>query len=50
MKRVDLGREDEAKIEEALARLEKPLELPRPPDVIDAPYCKKCAYHELCYG
>ncbi|RLJ70698.1 CRISPR-associated Cas4 family exonuclease [Hydrogenivirga caldilitoris] len=50
IKRVEFGKEDEAKIEEILARLEKTLELPEPPPVINAPYCKKCAYYELCYG
>ncbi|MEZ0360753.1 MAG: CRISPR-associated protein Cas4 [Hydrogenobacter sp.] len=48
--RVDISREDEKLIKEALEKMDHLLSLPKPPQRINAPYCKKCAYYEFCYG
>ena len=50
IKKVVLTHEDRKIIEGVLNRIDEVLSLPRPPHVIDAPYCKKCAYYYLCYG
>lgn len=50
IKKVELEREDEVMIENTLAKIEKTLELSKPPTTIKVPYCKKCAYYEFCYG
>ncbi|GAB6072399.1 CRISPR-associated protein Cas4 [Venenivibrio stagnispumantis] len=47
---IELTPEYEKKIEEILAEINKILKKDKPPTVIDAPYCKKCAYYEFCYG
>ncbi|WP_457601180.1 CRISPR-associated protein Cas4 [Hydrogenivirga sp.] len=50
IKRVELTSEDETKMKDILNHIREVLHMPRPPEVIDKPYCKKCAYYELCYG
>jgi len=49
-KYIELTPEYEKKIEKILAEINKILKKDKPPTVIDAPYCKKCAYYEFCYG
>jgi CRISPR-associated exonuclease Cas4 len=46
---VELTESDKIKIEEALGKIEKIEKLERPPDVINKPYCKNCAYYQFCY-
>jgi CRISPR-associated exonuclease Cas4 len=46
---VELTKEDEIEVEEALKGIEEVLKLESPPKVINARYCKKCAYYEFCY-
>ena len=50
IERVELTEGDIKELESVLSRIEEVLSLPTPPKVIDKPYCKKCAYYELCYG
>ncbi len=46
---VELNGEDKIKIEEALKEIENIVKLGKPPDVINKPYCKNCAYYQFCY-
>lgn len=46
---IELSKEDEIEIEQALKGIEKILEMQSPPQVIDAKLCKKCAYYSFCY-
>ncbi len=47
---IELTPEDEKKIEQALIEIDSILKQNKPPPIIDAPYCKKCAYFEFCFG
>ena len=46
---VELIEADKIKIEEALKEIENIEKLEKPPDVINKPYCKNCAYYQFCY-
>lgn len=46
---VILTDEDQGKIDRALSEISEIKRLPHPPSVINKPYCKKCAYYNLCY-
>jgi CRISPR-associated exonuclease Cas4 len=48
-KRYTLTKENEEKIESILKDIEKILSLPQPPAPSKLPYCKHCAYNELCW-
>jgi len=37
-------------IEQALIEIKKIISMDKPPNVQDLPYCKKCAYYELCFS
>jgi len=50
IERVELLEEDAKELERILSNIEEILSLPVPPKVINEPYCKNCAYYELCYG
>lgn len=50
LRRVDLLEKDAEKLEELLWEIQRTLSLPKPPEVIKAPYCRRCAYYEFCYG
>ena len=50
IKKVEFGGEDEEILTELLSKIEKILSFSLPPAVVEKPYCKKCAYLELCYG
>ncbi len=50
LRRVALLKEETEKLKELLSGIEETLSLPRPPEVIKEPYCRKCAYYEFCYG
>jgi len=50
IERVKLSEEDARELERILSNIEEILSLPVPPKVINEPYCKNCAYYELCYG
>ena len=49
MEEINLTKEDEIHIEEALMDIDEILHYNTPPKVIKLPYCKKCAYYEYCY-
>ncbi len=42
-------KEDEEEIEKVLVDIRNILNQPKPLPVIEKPYCKKCAYFELCF-
>lgn len=46
---IELTPQDEMEIEAALVDIKSILKKDKPPGVIKAPYCKKCAYYEFCY-
>ncbi|MGC8868937.1 MAG: CRISPR-associated protein Cas4 [Sulfurihydrogenibium sp.] len=46
---LELTKEDEEEIEKLLVDIRNILNQPKPPPVIEKPYCKKCAYFELCF-
>lgn len=50
-KKIDVVFEesDREKIEEGLGKIKEIIKLEKPPEVINKPYCRKCAYFELCY-
>lgn len=48
-KEVYLDEEDCIILEETLRGIEKVKELKIPPEPINSPICKSCAYYELCY-
>jgi len=48
-KTVILEPEDEVAFEEIFRKMEAIFARPTPPNVIDKPFCKKCAYYEFCY-
>ena len=47
---VVLKEEDVERLEEIIDTVDKVLKLEEPPSPIRAPYCRSCAYRELCYG
>ncbi len=46
---VELSASDEEEIEKIEKEIEEILASPLPPGVINKPFCKKCAYFDLCY-
>lgn len=46
---IELTKEDELEIEEALKGIEEVLKRESPPKMINARLCKKCAYYQFCY-
>lgn len=46
---VELTTKDEKKIENMLKQINEIANYSSPPKVRELPYCKKCAYYELCY-
>lgn len=48
-KEVYLDEEDFIILEETLREIEKVKKLKIPPEPINSPICKSCAYYELCY-
>jgi CRISPR-associated exonuclease Cas4 len=47
---VELTKEAEKEVEEALINVQKILKMDKPPQLIKKPYCTKCAYYEFCWG
>jgi len=47
---VVLEENDRREIEETLVNIKKIFGEKNPPPVINQPYCKKCAYYDLCYS
>lgn len=49
---VEVALDDESKqdVKQAIAKAYRILEKPHPPKVINAPYCKTCAYYTFCYA
>ncbi|MDG2769681.1 Dna2/Cas4 domain-containing protein, partial [Vibrio parahaemolyticus] len=48
-KEIYLDEEDCIILEETLMEIEKDKERKTPPEQINSPICKSCAYYELCY-
>lgn len=46
---VELKEEDIKRIREIEKEIQEIIDSKTLPEVINAPYCKKCAYYELCY-
>ncbi|MFZ6032111.1 MULTISPECIES: CRISPR-associated protein Cas4 [Melioribacter] len=46
---VTLTESDRKKLKEIREEVKKIAELNVPPEVINKPFCKQCAYYELCY-
>ncbi len=46
---VELSNEERNKIEEIKNEIEDIINQKNPPPIIKKPYCKSCAYYELCY-
>ncbi|MGB9677974.1 MAG: CRISPR-associated protein Cas4 [Candidatus Ratteibacteria bacterium] len=46
---VEFNEEDKIKIETAMREIENIERQEKPPEVINKPYCKNCAYYQLCY-
>ncbi|MEO0290623.1 MAG: CRISPR-associated protein Cas4 [candidate division WOR-3 bacterium] len=51
MKKIDveLNKDDEREIERAILEIKKIKNLKNPPEVINKPYCKRCAYYNFCF-
>ncbi len=47
--KVLLTPEVKGEIEEAIRNIEKILESERPPPAVRVPYCKRCAYKDMCW-
>lgn len=47
---ITLTDQDRSEILHAEREINAVLAMPAPPPVIDAPFCKKCSYYELCYS
>ncbi len=45
----DLTEEEENKLQNTINEIEKLLDIPNIPEVLNKPKCKKCAYYEYCY-
>ncbi len=50
LKQIFFDPKDRELIQNALKNMQDIVSMPYPPKVIKKPYCKKCAYWELCYG
>ncbi len=46
---IFLTQEEEEELMEKLDDIKRTLRLSNPPKTLDKPFCKKCAYYELCY-
>ncbi|MGK9475600.1 CRISPR-associated protein Cas4 [Melioribacter sp. OK-6-Me] len=47
--RVELSDDDRKKLKEIREDVRKIIERSAPPDIINKPFCKQCAYYDLCY-
>lgn len=47
--KVELTPEKEKEIEDILEKVKEIVNLPKPPEPVKKPYCKKCSYYELCW-
>lgn len=50
IKNIGFDIKDENLITDILSLIDSVLAKDNPPAVIDAPYCRKCAYYYFCYG
>ncbi len=48
--KITLTEELEDKIEKAIKEIEDILKLEKPPPAVKIPYCKNCAYREMCWA
>ena len=46
---VELSDDDRLRLEEIKQEVRAIIDLPLPPGVINKPFCKNCAYYDLCY-
>ncbi|HLR09411.1 MAG TPA: CRISPR-associated protein Cas4 [Bacillota bacterium] len=47
---VNLTRRDEEKLDEIIEEIHQIIDKEKPPGVLNAPYCIKCAYYDFCYA
>jgi len=47
--KVELTQPDRIKLNEIRMEINKIIKHEKPPDVINKPFCKQCAYYDLCY-
>lgn len=47
--KVELSDDDRLRLEEIKQEVRTIIDLPLPPGVINKPFCKNCAYYDLCY-
>jgi len=47
--KVELTGKDREKLEKIRMEIKEIVEKKNPPGVIDKPFCKQCAYYDLCY-
>lgn len=48
--RIQLGEKEEKEIHQILKEMDKIIALKKPPEAEWVPYCKSCAYSEMCWG
>jgi len=48
--KIELNKELEREIETAIKEINTILEKEKPPSVVKIPYCKNCAYKEMCWA
>jgi len=46
---IEFKEKDKEIIEKALREIDEIEQLKKPPEVINKPYCRNCAYYQLCY-
>ncbi len=46
---VELTEKDEEELSMIRIKIKNILDVDKPPDVINKPFCKKCSYYDLCY-
>lgn len=47
--KVELSEKDITELEQIKKEIERIINLEHPPEVINKPFCKQCAYYDLCY-
>lgn len=46
---IFLDKDEEKELEDVLCKIDNIINMELPPKPINKPFCKKCAYYELCY-
>ena len=47
--KVELADSDRERLNKIKSDIERIVALPKPPEVINKPFCKNCSYYDLCY-